>query len=43
MTLGYTGRQIGQTLQKLLDQVLDEKIPNEKNKLLEAATKEETL
>ena len=43
MALGYTGKEIGQTLQKLLDQVLDEKIPNEKNALLEAATREETL
>ena len=41
MTLGYTGKEIGQTLQKLLDQVLDETIPNEKNALLEAAAKEE--
>ena len=41
MALGYTGKEIGQALQKLLDQVLDEKIPNEKNALLKAAAKEE--
>ncbi len=37
MALGFSGKQIGQILQKLLEQVLDEKIPNEKNALLEAA------
>ena len=43
MALGYTGKEIGQALQKLLDQVLDETLPNEKTALLEAAVKEETL
>ena len=42
MALGYTGKEIGRTLQKLLDQVLDEKIPNEKYARLQAANKEET-
>jgi len=36
MALGYTGKEIGQTLQKLLDQVLDETLPNEKAALLNA-------
>ena len=43
MALGFSGKQIGQTLQKLLDQVLDETLPNEKEPLLQAATKEEKL
>ena len=43
MALGYTGKEIGQTLQKLLDQVLDETLPNEKNALLQAANKEKTI
>jgi len=34
MALGYTGPAIGQTLQYLLDQVLDEQVPNEKDALL---------
>ena len=37
MALGFTGRDIGQTLQTLLDQVIDESIPNEKSALLKAA------
>ena len=37
MELGFTGRAIGQCLQVLLDQVLDEQIPNEKTALLQAA------
>ena len=37
MQLGLTGKQIGQTLNFLLDQVLDEKLPNEKQALLEFA------
>ena len=37
MALGYTGRAIGACLNQLLDLVLDEKIPNEKNALLGAA------
>jgi len=34
MALGFTGRAIGQTLQLLLEQVLDEQLPNEKEALL---------
>ena len=34
LQLGYSGPQIGQTLQYLLNQVLDENVPNEKNALL---------
>ena len=34
MALGYTGPAIGQALQYLLNQVLDENVPNEKNALL---------
>ena len=36
MQLGLTGKQIGQTLNFLLDQVLDEKLPNERQALLDA-------
>ena len=36
MALGITGRAIGQTLNALLEQVIDEKIPNEKDALLHA-------
>ncbi len=36
MALGYQGKAIGQALNALLEQVLDERIPNEKNALLEA-------
>ncbi len=36
MALGYQGPAIGQALQHLLDQVLDEKLPNEKETLLNA-------
>ena len=43
MALGYAGREIGQTLQKLLEQVLDETLSNEKTALLQAAVKEETI
>ena len=35
MNLGYQGKEIGQTLNHLLDQVLDEKLPNEKQALLD--------
>ena len=35
--LGFTGREIGQCLQYLLDQVLDEKIENSKEALLKSA------
>ena len=34
MELGYTGKDIGATLNKLLDLVLDEQLPNEKEVLL---------
>lgn len=34
---GLTGRNIGETLQNLLDAVLDEKLPNERTVLLQAA------
>ena len=37
MEMCFTGRAIGQCLQSLLDQVLDEQIPNEKTALLQAA------
>ena len=37
MEMGFTGKAIGQCLQVLLDQVLDEQIPNEKTALLQAA------
>ena len=37
MALGITGRQIGLTLNRLLELVMDEKLPNEKNALLDAA------
>ena len=39
MTLGYTGKAIGETLNNLLEQVLDEKLPNEKQVLLDAVLK----
>ena len=39
MALGYSGKEIGQMLQNLLEQVLDETLPNEKTALLQAATK----
>lgn len=38
--LGYTGKAIGQALQRLLEAVLDERLPNEKEALLEAAKKQ---
>ena len=34
MAMGYTGKAIGQTLNALLEQVLDEQLPNEKDALL---------
>ena len=37
MALGITGPAIGKTLNRLLSQVLDEQLPNEKNMLLQAA------
>ena len=36
MALGYEGKAIGQTLNHLLDQVIDETLPNEKEALLAA-------
>ena len=39
MALGITGPAIGQTLDQLLSQVLDEKLPNEKTALLNALHK----
>ena len=39
MALGYTGKAIGQALNALLEQVLDEKLPNEKGALLAALLK----
>jgi hypothetical protein len=43
--LGFAGKAIGQTLNALLEQVLDEQLPNEKDVLLsflQANVKEET-
>ena len=37
MALGITGKDIGLTLNRLLEQVMDEEIPNEKAALLQAA------
>ena len=37
MRLGITGRRIGQTLGHLLELVIDEKLPNEKESLLNEA------
>ncbi len=42
MALGYSGPAIGQKLNALLDQVLEENLPNEKEALLAWARKEET-
>ena len=42
MALGITGRKVGETLNRLLEQVMDEKLPNEKNALMRAV-KEESL
>ena len=38
--LGYTGREIGQKLQFLLEQVMDESLPNDRAALMAAARKE---
>ena len=40
MALGYTGREIGEKLQQLLELVIDEELPNTKDALLNAAKKE---
>ena len=37
MDLGYTGKAIGQCLQTLLDQVMEDRLPNRREALLEAA------
>ena len=37
MTLGFQGREIGIRLTALLEQVLDETLPNDRSTLLEAA------
>ena len=37
MAMGITGKAIGQTLNALLEQVLDEQLPNDRDALLEAA------
>ena len=36
MALGFSGRAIGSCLNDLLEQVMDEKLPNERNALLNA-------
>ena len=38
MALGYTGKEIGTCLNKLLEQVIEEKLPNEKEALLRWAS-----
>ena len=43
MALGYSGKAIGQTLHRLLEQVLDEQLPNEKEALLKFLQQEECL
>ena len=46
MTLGITGKSVGQALNHLLEQVVDEQLPNEKNALLsylQTKIKENTL
>ena len=40
IALGITGKAIGDTLNRLLDQVLEEELPNEKRALLKAATEQ---
>jgi hypothetical protein len=39
MALGYNGKDIGAALQSLLEAVLDERLPNEKDALLKAVRK----
>ena len=43
MPLGDAGKTIGQTLNRLLDLVLDEQLPNEKNALLTFATQNKEI
>lgn len=40
MSLGFKGREIGQQLARLLDAVIDERLPNEREALLSAAESE---
>ena len=40
MSLGYTGKEIGLCLNRLLEQVMEEKLPNEKEALLNRAKEE---
>jgi tRNA nucleotidyltransferase (CCA-adding enzyme) len=40
MALGLKGKDIGAMLEKLLQMVLEEQLPNEKTALLQAAKKE---
>ena len=40
MALGYVGPEIGRMLQRLLERVLDEQIPNDRAALLAAAERE---
>lgn len=42
-TLGLTGKAIGEALQKLLDQVLDERLPNEREALLDFLKQSQTI
>ena len=42
MDLGYAGKEIGAGLNRLLEQVLDDRIPNSREALLEAAKKKES-
>ena len=43
MALGISGREIGKTLNVLLEQVLDEKLTNEREVLLDFVKREDTL
>ena len=43
MALGYSGKEIGRCLNYLLEQVIEEKLPNEKEALQDAATNGNTL
>lgn len=42
MALGYTGKAVGTCLNQLLEQVMEEKLPNEKEALLRRAKEERT-
>ena len=41
MDLGISGKDVGRTLNALLEQVLDERLPNEREALLGAVKREE--